>query len=175
MAWSDGDETSLEVLVPLVEKELMRIARNYLRRESANGSMMTSDVINEAYIKLVNQREPKWKNRSHFFAVSSIIIRRILINHARNRSAGKRSGGFIVLNVDDIDVISTERTKELLALDDALKALAKFDELKAQIVELRYFGGLTAAEASQVLKLTPSTVNRHWNLAKAWLAREMRR
>src|SRR6187551_3601545 len=142
VSWSDGDETSLEKLVPIVEQELNRIARNYLRRESPNGSLMTSDLINEAYIKLINQRQPLWKNRSHFFAVSSIIIRRILINHARDRSAAKRAGSAVVLNIEDVEIMSPEQTAEVLLLDESLKRLESLDPQKARIVELRYFGGL---------------------------------
>jgi len=173
LAWGDGDSASLEKLVPLVEKELKSIARNYLRRESPNGSLMTSDLINEAYIKLVNQREPRWKNRSHFFAISSIIIRRILTNRARDRSAAKREGSAIVLNIDDVEIMSSEQSAELLLLDETLKRLARFDRLKARIVELRYFGGLSTTQIGRLLSLSPAAVNRHWRLARAWLAREM--
>ena len=116
-AWKGGDEDSLEALVPLVEQQLKRIARNFLRRESRNGTLMTSDLMNEAYIKLIKQREPHWKNRAHFFAVASIIIRRILINHARDRAATKRAGSALILNIDDVEIISAEQTAELLLLD----------------------------------------------------------
>ena len=174
-AWSNGDEASLELLVPLVESELKRIARRFLLRENANRSMLTSDLINEAYLKLVNQREVQWKNRNHFFAVSSIIIRRILINHARDQMAGKRAGAALVLNIDDVEVPSTERTEDLISLDEALTRLAEFDNIKGRIVEMRYFGGLTAAETAEVLNMTPAAVTRHWNLARAWLARQMRK
>lgn len=175
VAWGSGDEASLERLVPLVESELKRIARRFLRREYANRSMLTSDLINEAYVKLVNQREVRFQNRSHFFAVASLIIRRILINHARDRMAGKRAGAVLVLNIDDVEIISTEKTTELIALDEALTQLANLDKVKARIVEMRYFGGLTAAETAEVLGLTSAAVTRHWNLARAWLARELRK
>lgn len=174
LEWRNGDESSIERLVPLVESELKRIARNYLRREHANHSFQTSDLINEAYIRLVNQRHVQWQNRSHFFAVSSIILRRILLNHARDRAAGKRGGAAIVLNIDEVEILSTEKTAELISLDEALTRLADFDRLKARIVEMRYFGGLTAAETAEVLKITPAAVNRHWTLARAWLARQLR-
>lgn len=174
-SWSNGDETSLEELVPLVEQELCRIARNYLRRESPNGSLMTADLINEAYIKLIRQRNPRWQNRSHFFAVSSIIIRRILINHARDRSAAKRAGSTVVLNIEDVEIMSSEQTAELLLLDETLKRLAILDPQKARIVELKYFGGLSTTEIAEVMKLSPALVNRHWKLARAWLAREMKK
>jgi ECF sigma factor. len=132
VAWSNGDEASLERLVPLVEHELKRIARRFLNRENANHSMMTSDLINEAYMRLMNQREVQWKNRSHFFAVASIIIRRILMNHARDRMTGKRAGSVLVLNIDNVEIISTEKTAELVSLDDALTCLSDFDKLKAE-------------------------------------------
>lgn len=175
LAWNNGDESSLERLVPVVESELKRIARNFLRRENANRSLQTSDLINEAYLKLVGQREVRWQNRSHFFAVASIIIRRILINHARDRKAGKRGGGVNDLNIENVYIVSRERTDELISLDEALTKLAEFDQMKGRIVEMRYFGGLTAAETAEVLNITPAAVTRHWNLARAWLAREMRK
>ena len=175
VAWSDGDQTSLEKLVPIVEPELNRIARKYLRRESPNGSLMTADLINEAYIKLIKQRKPQWKNRNHFFAVSSIIIRRILINHARDRSATKRAGSAIVLNVEDVEIMSSEKTAELLLLEESLKRLENLDPQKARIIELRYYGGLSTADISEVLNLSSAVVNRHWKLARAWLALEMRK
>jgi RNA polymerase sigma factor (TIGR02999 family) len=173
--WSSGDDCSLEQLVPLVESELKRIARNHLHRENGHCSMQISDLINEAYLKLVNQHSVQWKNRNHFFAVSSIIIRRILINHARDQAAGKRGGAALVLNVDDVEIISTEKSAELLALDEALVALAALDSTKARIVEMRFFGGLTAAEIGEVLGMPPAAVTRNWNLARAWLARRMRK
>lgn len=175
VAWSNGDEVSLERLVPLVESELKRIARRFLKRENANHSFMTSDLINEAYMRLIGQRDVQWKNQSHFFAVSSIIIRRILMNHARDRMTGKRAGGAFVLNIDDVEIISTEKTTELISLDEALTCLSNFDMVKARIVEMRYFGGLTTTEVAEVLSMTPAAVTRHWNLARAWLARQMRK
>lgn len=175
VAWGDGDESSLERLVPLVESELTRIARRFLRGENANHTLLTSDLINEAYLKLVNQRDVRWQNRSHFFAIASIIIRRILINHARDRTAGKRGGATIVVDIDGVDVISTERNEELISLDEALDRLVDFDPVKARIVEMRYFGGLTIDETAEVLKIAPTSVSRHWNLARAWLAHEIRK
>jgi RNA polymerase sigma-70 factor (ECF subfamily) len=172
-AWNDGDKTSLEGLVPLVELELKRIARRYLRKESANVTLMTSDLINEAYIKLLKQREPQWKNRSHFFAISSIIIRRILINHARDRSTAKRGGSAVLLNIDDIEIMSSKQSVDLVNLDESLENLAKLDPLKARIVELRYFGGLSTAEIGEVLGLTTIAVDRNWKLARAWLASQI--
>lgn len=175
IAWSNGDEESLDRLIPLVESELRKIARRFIRKENGNFSLQVSDLINEAYIKLVDQRSVKWANSSHFYAVASLIMRRILINHARDRVAGKRGGAALVLNIDNVDVMSTERSADLLLLDEALERLAAFDPLKGRIVEMRYFGGLTIEEVADVLKLTPAAVFRHWNLARAWLAQQMRK
>ena len=174
-AWSNGDESSLERLVPMVESELKRIARRYLNRENANCSLQVSDLINEGYMKLVGQREVKWANSSHFYAVASLIMRRILINHARDRIAGKRGGATFAVDIDDVEVISTERTEELVSLDEALTRLSDFDPMKGRIVEMRYFGGLTIEETADVLKIPPAAVSRHWTLARAWLARQMRK
>jgi RNA polymerase sigma factor (TIGR02999 family) len=175
VAWGNGDESSLELLVPMVEAELNRIAHNFLRREHTNRSLLTSDLINEAYIKLVKQRDVRWQNRAHFFAIASLIIRRILINHARDRTAGKRGGSALVLNIDEVEIISTEKAAELISLDEALTRLTDFDKVKGKIVEMRYFGGLTAVETASVLGMTPAAVNRHWTLARAWLARQIRK
>ena len=175
LAWSRGDESSLDRLVPMVESELKRIARRFLNRENENCSLQVSDLINEGYMKLVGQREVKWANSSHFYAVASLIMRRILINHARDRIAGKRGGATFAVDIDDVEVISTERTEELVSLDEALTRLSEFDPMKGRIVEMRYFGGLTIEETADVLKITPAAVSRHWNLARAWLARQMRK
>ncbi len=140
LAWSNGDESSLERLVPMVESELKRIARRYLNRENQNCSLQVSDLINEGYMKLVGQREVKWANSNHFFAVASLIMRRILINHARDRMAGKRGGATFAVDIDNVEVISTERTAELVSLDEALTRLSEFDPIKGRIVEMRYFG-----------------------------------
>jgi len=175
IAWGNGDESSLEVLVPIVESELKRIARNFLRREQANRTLLTSDVVNEAYLRLLKQREVRWQNRSHFFAVASIIIRRLLINHARDRLAGKRAGGELVLNTQDVEIVSPEKNVELISLDEALTRLAVLDPKKSRIVEMRFFGGMTTAEIGDVLGMTPASVTRQWNLAKAWLAQQMRK
>jgi RNA polymerase sigma-70 factor (ECF subfamily) len=174
-AWSLGDEDAANKLVPMVEPELRRIASRYLKRENGNCSLLTSDLINEAYIKLLGQRQPKWINRNHFFAISSLLVRRILLNHARGRMADKRAGALAALNIDHVDAISPEKAKELIALDDSLARLAEFDPIKARIVEMRYFGGLTANETADVLGITPSSVTRQWNLARAWLGRQMKK
>lgn len=173
VAWSNGDESSLDRLVPLVESELTRIARGYLRRENANCSLQVSDLINEAYIKLIHQHSTNWKGSSHFYAVASIVMRRILVNHARDKRAGKRGGATVLLNVDETEILLAARTEDLISLDEALMRLAEFDKLRSRIVEMRYFGGLTGAEAAEVLGMTPAAVTRQWNLARAWLARQI--
>ena len=173
-AWSGGDEASLERLLPLVEQELRRIAHRYMRRENGNHTLQTTALVNEAYIKLVDQTRTDWKNRAQFFGISAQIMRRILLNHARDRAAEKRGGGAANLNLDDVFVISPEKSDELIALDEALEKLKDFDELKSRIVELRYFGGLTLEETAEVLQIAPPTVSLHWRLARAWLKNAMR-
>jgi len=175
IAWSNGDEASLNHLVPLVESELERIARNYLCRENANCSLQVSDLINEAYLKLINQHSVNWKNSSHFYAVASIVMRRILVNHARDKKAAKRGGAALVLNIDDVEVMSSERSEELVSLDEALTYLAEFDKVKGRIVEMRYFGGLSIGEIASVLNITQDAVWRHWELGRAWLVSQMKK
>jgi RNA polymerase sigma factor (TIGR02999 family) len=172
-AWSKGDETSLERLLPFVERELRRIAHNYMRRENGNHTLQTTALVNEAYLRLVDQTSVNWQNRSHFFAISSKIMRRILLNYAREQHAGKRGGGAIHVELNESLVLTPEKSNELIALDEALKKLKKFDEQKSRIVELRYFGGLTIEETAEVLQIAPPTVSLHWRLARAWLKREI--
>ncbi len=173
-AWSDGDETSLEQLMPLVEQELRRIAHNYMRRENVNHTLQTTALVNEAYLKLVDNTRTDWKNRAQFFGISAQIMRRILLNHARDRQAAKRGNGAAHVNLEDVFVLSPEKSDELIALDDALDRLKKFDQLKSRIVEMRYFGGLTIEETAEVLKIAEPTVSLHWRMARAWLQTEMR-
>lgn len=172
-AWSEGEEIALEKLFPVVETELRRIAHNYMRQEKQNHTLQTTALINEAYLKLVNQKDIQWQNRAHFFAISANIMRRILTDHARERLAEKRGGGSIHINLSDAVILSDEKSAELVALNDALEALAKFDKVKSRIVELRFFGGLTLAETAEVMGLAPITISTHWKFAKAWLLREM--
>ncbi len=174
IAWNNGEEAALSQLLPIVEVELRRIAHNYMRRERGNHTLQTSALVNEAYVKLVDQRDVRWQNRSHFFALSAQIMRRILLNHARDRVAEKRGGGAEHVEHDDAVILTKEKSAELIALDDALKRLAKFDETKSRIVELRYFGGMTLEETAEALGIAPVTVSVNWRLAKAWLAREIR-
>ena len=174
-AWNDGDENSLERLFPVVEQELRRIAHNYMRRENANHTLQTTALVNEAYLKLVDQTRVSWHNRAQFFGISAQIMRRILLNHARDRQAGKRggSGSTFHLNLDDVAILSPEKSDELIALDKALERLKDFDQLKSRIVELRYFGGLTLEETAEVLGIAPPTVSLHWRVARAWLKNEI--
>lgn len=172
-AWSDGDRNSLEDLMPLVEQELRKIAHNYMRRENPNHTLQTTALINEAYIELNNQHSVNWQNRKHFFAISAQIMRRILLKHARDRTCAKRGGKFAHVSLEDVTVLTHEKSIELIALDEALERLSHIDPFKCSIVEMRYFGGLSVDEISQVLNFAPITIGVHWRLAKAWLGREI--
>ena len=159
--------------MPLVERELRRIAANHMRRESPGHTLQTTALVNEAYLKLVDQREVRWQNRAHFFALSSQLMRRILLDHARAQKRGKRGGDAVHVALEDVAVITPEKSEELIALDEALTRLAQFDANKSKIVELRFFGGLSVNEVAEVLGIAPVTVMLHWRLAKAWLRREI--
>lgn len=174
LAWNDGEEKALEDLIPLVEQELRRLARKYLRGESSYHTLQTTALVNEAYMRLMKQHSVYWQNRGHFFALSAQIMRRILINHARNKNCEKRGSGAAHISLGTVSIISEEKTIELLALDEALEKLAKFDKMKSRIVELRYFGGLTVDEVAEILEVSPSTIATHWRLAKAWLKNQLR-
>ncbi|MCD9185995.1 MAG: sigma-70 family RNA polymerase sigma factor [Pyrinomonadaceae bacterium] len=170
--WSKGNEVALEVLMPVVEKELRRIAHNYMRNEK-NHTLQTTALINEAYLKLVDQKRTSWQNRSHFFAVAANIMRRVLLNHARLSTAEKRGGDYQMIGLEDENILSPEKSVQLIALDEALKKLAKIDSLKSKVVELRYFGGLTIEETAEVLNVSSPTVSLHWRMARAWLQKEI--
>jgi RNA polymerase sigma factor (TIGR02999 family) len=175
VAWCDGDQTALDKLMPLVEKELHRIASNYMRRENPDHTLQTTALVNEAYLRLVNQKSTRWQNRSHFFGIAANIMRRILLNYARDRQRDKRGGrGAVQVSLSELAVMTEEKSEELIALDDALKKLEVIDARKSQIVELRFFGGLSVDETAEFLRISPPTVARDWKLAKAWLRREMR-
>jgi RNA polymerase sigma factor (TIGR02999 family) len=174
-AWSEGDSSALEKLLPLAERELHEIAHRYMSRERPGHTLQTTALVNEAYLRLVDQTRTRWRNRAHFFAVGAQIIRRILVNHARDRAAAKRGGLAQKLSLDDVAVISPEPNGELVALDDALDTLAQLDPRKSRIVEMRYFGGLTVQEVAEVLRLHPDTVTREWGRAKAFLRREIQK
>ncbi len=172
-AWSDGDELALERLAPLVHGELHRLARNYMRRERDNHLLQTSALINEAYLRLIDWKSVKWQNRAHFFGVAAGMMRRILVDFARQRPRLETGKDAEHILLDEALTISADKDADLIALDEALKSLAGFDERKAKIVELRFFGGLTVEETAEILKIAPITVMREWQKAKAWLYIEL--
>jgi RNA polymerase sigma factor (TIGR02999 family) len=171
--WSGGDERALEKLFPLVQPELHRLAHHYMSRERAGHTLQTTAILNEAYLRLVDNTKPRWQNRTHFVAAAAQMMRRIMVDHARERHALKRGGGALKVTLDEAALVTERRSEELLALDEALEKLAEQDPRKSQIVELRYFGGLTVEETAEFLKLSQRTVERDWNLAKAWLYRAL--
>jgi RNA polymerase sigma factor (TIGR02999 family) len=171
--WSSGDKAALDELIPLVYPELRRLARIFMGREDSGHTLQTSALINEAYLRLVNHQEVDWQDRAHFFAVASQVMRHILVDHARRHRYGKRGGGAAHVPIDEVAIVCDERAVELIALDDALTRLAAIDERKSQIVELRFFGGLTVEETAELMKLAPITIMREWRAAKAWLGREI--
>lgn len=170
-AWSDGDRSALNKLLPLVEHELHRLAHRYMSRERGDHTLQTTALVNEAYLKLIDQKV-HWQNRAHFFGIAAQIMRRILIDHARQHLGPQRGGGKTV-SLEDVAIISDERAAELVALDEALTTLTKVDERKGRVVELRYFGGLSVDEIAAVLSVSPDTVTRDWRRAKAFLRREL--
>lgn len=174
MAWGQGDQGALDELSPLVYDELRRVARGYLRRERRGHTLQTSALVNEAFVRLIDQRV-NWQNRAHFFGVAAQLMRRILVDYARNHQASKRGSGAARLALDEALDEAATQDADLLALDDALNSLAAFDPRQSRIVELRYFGGLTIAETAEVLGIGHTTVEREWNLARAWLRRELSR
>lgn len=174
IAWSEGDHAALEKLLPLIERELHRIASRFMRREKPCHTLQTTALVNEAYFRLVDQKNVRWQNRAHFYAIAAKIMRRILINYARDSHRAKRGGGALQVSLSEVALITTEDSSELIALDGALKRLAEIDERKSRVVELRYFGGLNVEETAEVLDISPATVAREWKMAKAWLAREIR-
>ena len=173
-AWGDGDRDALEKLTPIVYDELRRLARHFMRSECANITLQTTALVNEAYLRLVDFKRMRFKDRAHFFAVSAQLMRRILVDHARKRNL-KRGAGIHHLSLDDINALGPEPDAGLVMLDDAMVALARFDARKARVVELRFFGGLSVEETGEVLNISPVTVMRDWNTARAWLYREMSR
>lgn len=174
IAWSDGDREALEKLVPLVDAELHRLARHYIRGERKGHTLQTSALVNEAYLRLIDWRNLRWQNRAHFFGISAQIMRRILVDFARRRPHIKGAKALQV-SLDAAMLQSEGRDPDLVALDDALTSLAEIDERKSRIVELRFFGGLSVEETAEVLKVSPITVIREWNKARAWLYRELNR
>jgi len=175
LAWSDGEQTALEKLMPLVYAELHRLAKRYMRREHVGHTLQTSALVNEAYLRLIDARSVRWQNRAHFFAVSARIMRRILVDFARAKQNLKRGGGAPQITLDEGLVVSPESGADLLALDEALERLAVLNERQSRVVELRYFGGLNEDEVAEALKVSPRTVRSDWILARAWLYRELSR
>jgi RNA polymerase sigma factor (TIGR02999 family) len=171
--WSQGDQTALEQLMPIVLRELRKLASSYLQHERPNHTLQPTALINEAYLRLVAQDFPEWQSRSHFFGVAARLMRQILVDHARVHAAAKRGPEAPKLSLEEASEFSREQAGEVVALDDALTELAQLDERKARVVELRYFGGLTVSEISQVLGLSTATVTRDMRLAQAWLLRAM--
>ena len=172
-AWREGNQAALDELYPLVYDELHRLARRYMSRERKGHTLQTTALINEAYVRLVDQRNVQWANRSHFFAISAQIMRRILIDHARRHAYAKRGGGARQVSLDETAAIAQGDFSEFLRLDEALKSLAELDPRRSQVVELRYFGGLNNEEIAGVLKISENTVIRDWNMARAWLHRQL--
>jgi RNA polymerase sigma factor (TIGR02999 family) len=171
MKWSDGDKAALDELIPIVHAELRRLARIYMGRERRGHTLQTSALINEAYVRLVDQENVQWQDRAHFFAVAAQVMRHILIDHARKYQYAKRGGGARKVSLDEAALLPQQRATELVALDDALTSLARIDPRKSQLVELRFFGGLSVEETAEVMAISPTTVMREWRAVKAWLHR----
>lgn len=167
--WRSGDSRASEKLLPLVQPELQRLARHYMSRERPGHTLQTTALLDDAYLRLSDKTHPQWQNRAHFFAVAAQLMRRIMVDHARERQALKRGGGTIRVTLDEAAAVTQTRADELLALDEAMEGLATFDPRKARVVELRYFGGLTTEEIAEVLKIHVNTVTRDWIAARAWL------
>ena len=171
--WSGGNQAALDQLYPLVYAELRQLARSYMRREPKGHTLQTTALINEAYVRLVDQQSVRWQNRSHFFAISAQIMRRILVDHARQHLQAKRGGGAKKISLDEVMIVAKERSEEVLMLDEALANLARLDPRRSQVVELRYFAGLNNSEIASVLQISENTVMRDWNLARAWLYQQL--
>ena len=173
MRWGDGDERALEQLVPLIHHELHQMARRHMAHERADHSLQATALVNETYLRLVDTKHVSWHDRAHFLAVCARVMRRILVDHARARHSQKRGGPAAKLSLDEALVVAPEPRADLIALDDALNALAQFDDRKSRVVELRFFGGLSVEETAAIVNTSTDTVMRDWKLARAWLQREM--
>jgi len=174
LKWREGDEAALDRLVPIVHDELRRIARRCMAGERAGHSLQATALVNEAYLRLIDVQHVNWQNRAHFLAMSARLMRRILVDYARSKGYQKRGGGAMKVTFDEGLPVAVEPALDLVALDDALKALATVDERKSRVIELRFFGGLSVEETANVLAVSPETVMRDFKLAKAWLMRELR-
>jgi len=173
LAWGNGDEDALARIAPLVHAELYRLAKRYMSKERPDHLLQTSALINEAYVRLIDWKAVRWQNRAHFFGVAAQMMRRILVDFARQRPKVDNNNEALNISLDEAMTVTTDKDTDLLALDEALKSLATIDERKSQIVELRFFGGLSVEETAEVMKVAPITVMREWNKAKAWLYREL--
>lgn len=173
VAWRDGDQEALEQLVPLVHAELRRLARRHMRGERGGHTLQTTALVNEAYLRLIDVRRVQWQHRGHFFAFASKLMGHILVDHARTRGVQKRGGGIRPVPLDEAFAVAAEHSPDIVAIDAALKALALIDARKAQVVEMRYFGGFTVAETAEALSVSVETVARDWRIAKMWLLREL--
>lgn len=173
IAWSNGDQAARERLMSVVYEELHRLARRYMRNESPGHTLQTSALVNEAFIRLVGQKNVHWQNRSHFFGIAAQMMRRILVDYARSRNFAKRGGGAVKLSLEEGLIVSEERSEQVVAVHEALEGLAKIDPRQSQIVELKFFGGLSNEETGEVLDVSAGTVARDWTMAKAWLRREI--
>jgi RNA polymerase sigma factor (TIGR02999 family) len=173
LEWGGGDATALDQLMPVVYSELRKIARRFMRRQGPNNTLQTTELVNEAYLRLIDSSRVNWQNRTHFFAVSAQLMRRVLVDAARRRNSQKRGGGQVRVTLDDrLDIAEADGT-DVVALDEALKRLAELNPRHSRIVELRYFGGLTEDQVAELLEVSPRTVRRDWSLAKAFLFREL--
>ena len=173
VAWSEGDQSALEQLAPLVQSELHRLAHQYMARERPDHPLQTSALVNEAYMRLIEWKNVRWQNRAHFFAVSAQLMRRILVDFARERQYLKRGGGALRVSLTEASALPMQQDADLVALDEALTSLARVDKRKCEVVEMRFFGGLSVKEVAEVLKVSEETVTRDWRLAKVWLLREL--
>jgi RNA polymerase sigma-70 factor (ECF subfamily) len=173
VAWAQGDEAALQQLIPLVHRELRQIARRCLKGERPGHTLQPTALVNEAYLRLVDVRRVSWQNRTHFFAMSARLMRRVLVDFARSRQYQKRGGGVMKVSLDEAHGVSTERGQDLVALDEALTTLSAVDERKARVIEMRFFGGLTVEETAAVLDVSRETVLRDWRLARAWLMQQL--
>lgn len=173
VAWSDGDESALDHLAPLIHSELHRLAHHYMSRERPGHLLQTSALVNEAYVRLIDWKNVRWQNRAHFFGVAAQLMRRILVDFARERQYLKRGGGALQVSLSEAAFLTVQRSTDFVALDEALTALAEIDRRKVRVVELRFFAGLSVEEVAEVLKVSKETVMRDWRLAKVWLLREL--
>jgi RNA polymerase sigma-70 factor (ECF subfamily) len=173
VAWRNGDLNARDELMPLVYEELHRLAQQHMSRERPEHTLQTSALVNEAFLRLADQRDVQWQSRAHFIGLAGQMMRRILVDYARNRGYAKRGGTALKVSLEEQLIVSDERSAEVVALDDALQSLARFDERKSRLIELRFFGGLSIEETAEVLGVSPGTVMRDWTLAKAWLRREI--